>query len=765
MPPRSHRLTLQLALSGLIASAASADPGPQAPATGDELVEVPSLAELEAVEALDRPADDQTPVDEPLVRSTSRLGVPLAEAPGIVTIISAAEIRAMGARSLFEALRYAPELDVTRDSFGFYHVAVRGRRVDTEVLVLLDGHRINDPYDGRILYELPIATVDHIEILRGPGSSLYGNNAFAGVISIYTRKSSGHHLQLHSASNGGDRSRALPASLAMAGYGGKRLGDRLRGYAALELGYERGAELLVFEDSLTRNRMDPDTGLSQSRSCDNQPVATCPDTAYTSLPRTLLRGSAIVDGRSTLRAGDLFNVGLHLLHVDKGPFIGEYDTLTPDTRLSTSRLLASATYELPLRSDRSITLRSETALDLAATDRAIQVAPDGFKELVEGASELFPEGQLKAIDYGEVVLRQDLRLRWSQGRRNALVVGAEVEQTRMPYFRFTTNYDDAGRHHDELGEYFDFPLEQDGATRTVLSLYAEDLLSTPHGFHLVAGGRFDLYSDFGSAISPRAGAIWRRGDLSVKLFYGWAFRAPTFQELYDQTGRIDLGQFVGNPALDASRVQTVEGALLYVAALDNLLLEIAVTGSHSAITDSIDRAPLSGLTNTFLNTSDIGADAASAALRLGLPRQRLALFANFSWQSASADYRYVVPEQGLNVTTVSQLRTVPAWRVDAGVRQQLGKRYTLGLFAEIGGRRQNNERTPLEAQHFFDYPPYAILDAFARVEDIWKGIYMRLAVRNLTNSQVNDEPFRANRMPLGIPRDRLAASATLGLDF
>lgn len=733
------------------------------PAPGDDLVVLPELEELEAAEARERPADTVAD-DRQLVRSTARLAVPLAEAPGIVTVIEAADIRAMGARTLFEALRYAPELDVTRDAFGFYHVAVRGRKVDAEVLVRLNGHRLNDFYDGRILYELPIALVERIEILRGPGSALYGTSAFAGVISIYTRRRLGAYADARVSTSGGDRDQIVPSSFWVSGYGGRELGP-MRIHGSLEAGREAGPELLVPEDSLTRNRMDPDTGLSQSRSCDNQPTELCPDSAYSSLPRTLLRASATGDSRGgVLRSDDSLTGGVHALYADRGPFLGEYDTLTPDSRLRSWRLLAAATYERPLRRDRTMSLSATTGLDLAAVDRDIQVAPDGFKELVEGQSELFLDGQLKSVDYSEIVVRQDVRFRWSVARANNLVVGAEVEHTRMQHFDFATNYDDAGRNRGALGEYFDLDLEQDGKTRTVLSLYAEDLYSAPYGVRLVAGGRFDLYSDFGSALSPRAGVVWRVGDLSLKAFYGWAFRAPTFQELYDQTGRIDLGQFVGNRTLDASKVQTLEAALLYTLSLDHLLLEVTVTGAHSQIYDSIDRAPLSGLTNTFLNTSDVSTSAASAEVRLDV-YDRLLLFANGSWQAATADYAYIDSSQGLRFETVTELANVPPYRFNAGLMGRLGPRYAVGALAEVGGRRRNNERTPLEGQHFFDYPPYAILHVYGQADQVWNGVYLRAGVRNATNAQVNDEPFRANRMPLGIPRDRLRIDVTAGMDF
>jgi iron complex outermembrane receptor protein len=331
-------------------------------------------------------------------------------------------------------------------------------------------------------------------------------------------------------------------------------------------------------------------------------------------------------------------------------------------------------------------------------------------------------------------------------------------------YDFATNYDDAGRRQDEFGNHFDFALPQDGATRTVLGLYVEDLFAARPGLNLVAGGRVDLYSDFGTAVSPRAGAVWRRGDLIAKLFYGWAFRAPTFQELYDQTGRIDLGQFVGNPDLKASRIRTLEGSVAYTRPLDAVLLEVTVTGAYSQIRDSIDRAALSGLDNTFLNTSDIDAGAASAELRLDWSG-RLAAFANGSWQIASDDYEYVDPDAGLNIRTDTRLVNVPPYRFNAGLHGRLTARLSAGVRAEIGGRRQNNERTPLEAQHFFDYPPYAILSAHARFDDMWEGLYLAIDAVNLTDAAVADEPFRANRMPLGIPRDRLQLGVTLGMDF
>ena len=85
-----------------------------------------------------------------------------------------------------DVLDVIPGLTVSRDVQGFHRIAVRGLRTDAEVLFLLNGHRLNSFYDGRALMNLPIENVERIEVIRGPGSALYGTGAFLGVVNIVT---------------------------------------------------------------------------------------------------------------------------------------------------------------------------------------------------------------------------------------------------------------------------------------------------------------------------------------------------------------------------------------------------------------------------------------------------------------------------------------------------------------------------------------------------------------------------------------------------
>ncbi|MHC4720858.1 MAG: TonB-dependent receptor plug domain-containing protein, partial [Planctomycetota bacterium] len=111
------------------------------------------------------------------------------ESPGIVTVITREEIQKSGARDLVDILRLVPGFHVGYDTVGAYGVAVRGIWANEgKVLVLMDGVELNDDMYGSFQYghHIPVDIVERIEIMRGPGSAMYGESAELGVISIKT---------------------------------------------------------------------------------------------------------------------------------------------------------------------------------------------------------------------------------------------------------------------------------------------------------------------------------------------------------------------------------------------------------------------------------------------------------------------------------------------------------------------------------------------------------------------------------------------------
>lgn len=113
--------------------------------------------------------------------------------PSSVYVLSRQQIKLMGVKTLQELLNFVPGFQSTRDveQGTANRISARGRStaLSESVLVQINGQKINDLYTGGISIlnrMLDLGNVDHIEIIRGPGSALYGSNAFLGVINIIT---------------------------------------------------------------------------------------------------------------------------------------------------------------------------------------------------------------------------------------------------------------------------------------------------------------------------------------------------------------------------------------------------------------------------------------------------------------------------------------------------------------------------------------------------------------------------------------------------
>jgi len=129
------------------------------------------------------------------VYAASKHAQNLNDAPSSVTIITAEEIQEYGYRTLADVLQSVRSFYITSDRL-YSYVGVRGfgRLGDwnSRILLLVDGHRINDNIDGQasIGSEFPVDVnlIQRVEIIRGPSSSLYGADAFFAVVNVITRK-------------------------------------------------------------------------------------------------------------------------------------------------------------------------------------------------------------------------------------------------------------------------------------------------------------------------------------------------------------------------------------------------------------------------------------------------------------------------------------------------------------------------------------------------------------------------------------------------
>ncbi len=152
-----------------------------------------TLAVAQSVETLQRLSiEDLANVE---VSSVSKTAQPLSDAPAAIYVISRDDIVRSGATSLIDILRLAPNLQVAQITAADYAVSSRGFNSSAadKLLVLIDGRSVYTPFFNGVLWDLQYVLpedIDRIEVISGPGATLWGANAVNGVINIITRKES-----------------------------------------------------------------------------------------------------------------------------------------------------------------------------------------------------------------------------------------------------------------------------------------------------------------------------------------------------------------------------------------------------------------------------------------------------------------------------------------------------------------------------------------------------------------------------------------------
>ncbi len=166
------------------------------------------------------------------VTSVSKRAQKLADAAAAIFVITQDDIRRSGAASIPEALRMVPGLEVARIDENKWAIGSRGfnGRFDNKLLVLIDGRSVYTPLFSGVYWnvqDVMLEDVDRIEVIRGPGATLWGANAVDGVINIITKSAKLTQGALVTAEGGNEEETAESAR-----YGGKA-GDNVyyRAYA------------------------------------------------------------------------------------------------------------------------------------------------------------------------------------------------------------------------------------------------------------------------------------------------------------------------------------------------------------------------------------------------------------------------------------------------------------------------------------------------------------------------------------------------------
>ena len=439
-----------------------------------------------------------------VVTAASKRPQPLSETPSIVTVITAAEIRGHGYRTLGEALQWVRGF-YTRYDRNYTYVGVRGLQrpgdYNNKVLLTIDGHTVNTAVYGEAAFGpelgLDMETVERIEVIRGPGSALYGSNAVLAVVNVVTR--------------------APRASVPVETGGSVGTDGERRGYLQLASA-RRDLPQVAFTGSWSGND-------GASPAWLGVPVTTPLPGAAGRLDgetATNLLGTAVW-GPARLTAK--FNE--RLKHIPTGAFgtrLGDPATRTRDGHdfVELSTLTAPA---------EAVEIGARAYWDGSRYWGTYAFGPDSAR-----------------------VINRDIG--------DGDVVGAEVRVNWRPLARHVTTFGTEGRwvmRSHQANEDLS-PFSDNGSTSqrwAIGSFYLQDEMQLPHGARLTGGARLDGDTQRNPVVSPRVDLLVPVGRSTVwKVLAGTAYRAPSPYE----TSYTD-GSYILNPGLQPERINSVETAL------------------------------------------------------------------------------------------------------------------------------------------------------------------------------------------------------------
>jgi len=480
----------------------------------------------------------------------------LSHSAAVTSVITAEQIAAMGATDLHEILETVPGVHVTIQAVtNDYNYSMRGIRNDTnaEVLLMMNGSRFSVPYQGTHMAGMiiPVEDIQRVEVIRGPGSALYGADAFAGVINIVTKKAADLN-----GTTIGVRAGNADTQSTWGQYGGQWQGWDI----ATSLQYSHNgidSDRIIQSDA--QNQLDD--ALKTNASLAPGPMQTQNEryNGHLNLQRKHwdLGFWAFNESDFGFRAGTSGALD------NKGK--GNGGNYLADARYSTEdifenwELQAHASF-LHTSVDANIyNFPVGAKLPIDKEGNVNIQAPRGLVSFPEGMrfntviSNTVPSFEFTSIYKGwfDHVLRMTSGFRYeeltTQEARNygvGVLDGSNFSNTAPGMKDLTgTSSTFIGDHH-----------------RTIWSMAAQDEWQIASDWHLTTGLRYDHYSDFGNTLNPRAALIWDiNPELTGKLLYGQAYRAPSFLEQYQKNSQL----FTGNPKLKPETIETTELAFDY----------------------------------------------------------------------------------------------------------------------------------------------------------------------------------------------------------
>jgi outer membrane cobalamin receptor len=524
--------------------------------------------------------------EEIFVTSASKVKENIKKTPASVTVITQDMIKNMGVNSILDVLRSVPGLGVSQSGIYVDMITVRGIQslASEKVLILLDGHSLNvDLLNGGATgpyKNIPIELVKRVEIIKGPASALYGENAFTALINIITKKAEDIDGIEVALKYGSDNTKVANLSY------GKRFSE-VDVVANLNYIKSDGNEIYIESDAIGQSGYTSPTLYSVN--------------AYFSLIHKLG-----------------FYLKANYNNTEDGPRYGIANILNDEDLSKKETYFVELGYKKKL--NRYFDIHARTYYDYFETDNKWRVYPDGYPD------SSFVDGMTGYVGYRTKKLGAESILTF-KNNNYTLVSGLSYENQRLedPWQKLNWNpltntaLTSVQNFSDSSTNFID---EVD---REFIAGYSELLYDLNKDIRVNIGLRYDYYNDFGGTFNPRIGASWSISKNNIiKIMHGQAFRAPTFAELYNKNNP----SLIGNSDLSPETVTTNELSL-HNTSIHNL--KASITLFYTKIEDII---ALDG--STYQNNGEVVTKGVEVEGKYNLQRGSY-LLANYTYQEPVND--------------------------------------------------------------------------------------------------------------------------------
>lgn len=637
----------------------------------------------------------------------------IARAPAVASVITAQDIQAMGATDLDQVLESVPGLHVSFSSLyngPIYSFRGITTKFNPQALMLINGIPINNVFLGNRSLAwggMPLENVARIEVIRGPGSALYGADAFAGVINVITKNA--------------------------ADINGTQYGVRAGSFDRQDAWFLHGG------------KMGPaDVAFYLGAGHTDGPKKTIEADTQTQLDRLFGTRASLAPGREEMMRKNLdmqVDVGYDLWRFragfqgrEIGTGTGLADTLDPNARARGRRWNSDLTYSNPNffhNWDVTAQVSFRDVKDLPASPETVLFPPGAFG----GA---FPDGVIGNPGHAERDTQFGLSGFYTGFDKHRVRIGAgyRIEDmyrtTELKNFKLVV-IPGVGINFVPLGGLVDVSSTDSvfltPHKRTIRYAFIQDEWSLAKDWTLTAGVREDHYSDFGSTANPRAALVWDVAyNFSIKALYGSAFRAPSFTEQYSLNNPVTIG----NPKLKPERIRTRELAFSWQPTQTlqtNLNLFTYRMRNIIQFVPNVD--PSSG--STAQNTGDQTGRGLELEAILDATRN-LRLSGSYSLQH-SID-RVTGQDAGLaphrRLFARADWRFAPLWQIGTTVNYVADR------------KRQPGDTRPL-------IPNYSTVDLTLRKEKFAGTWSVSAAVLNLFNRDAREPSFAPGNIPFDLP--------------